>query len=150
MKFIIISAVHLFISSARKCHRSTRCQERRLQAIARSMPTNDFIVTGNDLNGHVGETADGNRCNEGKIFRPHNVGGERTFNFKASHGLICYLRILVYSFIIIIVEKNQMQIDYILRRCHDFLTVAGNTTTLYRTISKSAVDCLRGRLVKTL
>ncbi|KAH7978502.1 hypothetical protein HPB49_005744 [Dermacentor silvarum] len=55
---------------------------------AQEVPDEALIILDGDLNGHVGETADGNRSHGGKDYDLRNNGGDRVLDFADAHDLV--------------------------------------------------------------
>ncbi|CAD7087538.1 unnamed protein product [Hermetia illucens] len=144
MKLTIISAdrtIHFFTAYAPQTGRPDAEKDAFWQLLDEKtchVPADDYIIIAGDLNGHVGEKADGNRCHGGKGFGARNEGGERIIDFADTHDLVLmntwFIKRLshlptFYS------GNNKTQIDYILIRRQHFTTVTDCKVVPYETIA---------------
>lgn len=93
MKIIIVTStqtVHIFSAYAPQTGRSDTEKNTfwdLLDSQIRNVNEDDYLIIAGDLNGHVGQNADGNPCHGGKGHGHRNKDGERIIDFCDSHDL---------------------------------------------------------------
>lgn len=94
MKITIVTmerTIHIFSAYAPQTGQSESAKDtfwEMLDSNTRKIPAEDYLIIAGDLNGHVGQRAEGNQCHGGNGYGQRNKDGERIVDFSDSHDLI--------------------------------------------------------------
>ncbi|EYC33056.1 hypothetical protein Y032_0002g578 [Ancylostoma ceylanicum] len=103
-----------------------------------AVPPEDTVIIAGDLNGHVGATKDGYRCQGGCGYGVRNSDGERILDYAESHNLVIAntrLRKRPSHLVSFYSGSNMTQIDYVLVRCRDQELVTDAKVVPYEAIA---------------